>query len=487
MSIIKTFLFIVCRMQLLYATQSIDVGLYDGGEYCYRIPGSHFRGMYPDAKQMQQCLDRSCDVGQIAVLEPLDTNYWNNRAMDFEELRSFFPILQQSVNNHPLIYFDSASTAQMPQIVLDAMVDYYQTYKSNVGRGLYDSAEKATHMFETSRAKIARFIGAKKDEIVFTSGTTAGINLVGHMWAEHHIQAGDEIVISEVEHNANFIPWQQLAKRKGAVLKIVPLNEHGVIDVHVLQNYLSSKTKLVAITHLSNILGVVNDIKSIAQVAHAVGAKILIDAAQSIVHQKIDVVDLDCDFLVFSGHKLFGPTGVGVLFLKEYLCAQCVLENFGGGAVLSVTLENTEFKPFPYGLEPGTQAIAQVIGLGAAIDFMQKYINFEQVAQHETKLVRYLVHELQQIPGVTLISPMPDKNQCSNLVTFCVEQCHAYDVASYLNEFGIAVRAGYHCVQPYHDKLGGSASVRVSLSVYNTQQEVEFFVQCLQKYLLTFK
>lgn len=478
----KTSFFLIIIFSLnLKALQPVEVGPDDGGEYCYRVPGVA-SGMFPD-------FERSSDRPGVAACgcSLAEQNFlsvdWTNRTIDFAAVRAMFPIFKSVVHDHPFIFFDSAATAQMPQPVLDEIVKYYQEYKSNVGRGLYVFAEQATYMFETARAKVARFIGAQKEEIVFTSGATAAINLVAQIWASCHVQEGDEILISEVEHNANFIPWQQLVKRKGAVLKIVPLTDQGLLDLQALKHSLSEKTKLVAVTHQSNILGTCNDIASIVQIAHAAGAKVLVDAAQSVAHQKIDVRNLDCDFLVFSGHKLYGPTGVGVLFIKQELCEQCMLTNFGGGAVLEVALEHVNFKPFPHCLEPGTQAIAQVIGLGAAIDFVWQNIDFAQVQEHETNLVRYLATELEKISKIKILSPIPALGQHNNLVTFTTDQCHAYDVAEFLDLQGIAVRAGYHCVQPYHDKHAqGLSSVRVSMSVYNTMQEVDYLIECLKRF-----
>ncbi len=476
-------MFISCSN--LFATEIVEVGYDDGGEYFYRMRGVA-SGMFPTQDQK---VERSSDRPGVApcgcplVVDNFVPVDWSNRAMDFEEIRNFFPILKSVVHDHPLVFFDSAATAQMPQPVLDEIVKYYQEYKSNVGRGLYLFAERATHMFETARAKVARFIGAQKEEIIFTSGATAAINLVAQVWAQHHIQAGDEIIVSEVEHNANFIPWQQLAERKGVILKIVPLTDQGVLDLEALKNMVSEKTKLVAVTHQSNILGTSNDLKAIAEIAHHVGAKILVDAAQSIAHQKIDVAELNCDFLVFSGHKLYGPTGVGVLFIKKDLFDQCVITNFGGGAVLEVTPEHTNFKPFPHCLEPGTQAIAQVIGLGAAVDFVQENIDFVQAQEHETHLVQKLANAIQNIPGITLLSPIPCAGSHNNLVTFTTNRCHAYDVAEFLDKQGIAVRAGFHCVQPYHDKhTQGISSIRVSVSVYNTLEEIDFLIECLKTF-----
>lgn len=462
-----------------------DFGWNDGGEYICKAKDIIMKGMYPDLQHLKSMLheyDRSGDtsLGDLK-LDDVDPNYWVGRSMDFDAVRAQFPILKTLVNGKQVMYFDSAATAQMPQSVIDAVVEYYQTYRSNVGRGLYAFAEKSTHMFELSRLKIARFINAEKNEIIFTPGTTAAINLAAHVWVEHHVTAGDEIIVSEVEHNANFIPWQQLAKRTGVILKRVPLNSRGVIDLETLQQYLTSKTKFVALTHQSNILGMVNDVKPLIQAAHAVGAKVLIDGAQSVVHTKIDVKDLDCDFFAFSGHKLFGPTGVGVLFMKQSLFDECQLCNFGGGMVYAVTPELTEFKSMPYCFESGTQAIAQVIGLGAAIDFVQKNIDFAQAEEHETKLVRKLAAEVSKLPGMKILSTVPQDDEHNSLVTFTSDRYHAYDIAEFLNEHGIAVRAGFHCVQPYHDKMGGFASVRVSISVYNTESEIDYLIEVLKK------
>ncbi len=468
--------------------QTMEHGRYDGGEYCYRVPNSLSCSIFSDNTQ-RKIVDEFYLKSGGADYEfsfPLENQPFVpfQGTMNFNELRNAFPILKTIINNNPLTYLDSGATAQMPQSVLDEIVLYYATYKSNVGRGMYEFAEHATTKFEEARVKVARFIGAKKEEIVFTSGATASINLVAHIWADYQINAGDEIVVSEVEHNANFIPWRQLALKKGAILKRVPLNEKGIVDVETLQKYLSDKTKLVAITHQSNILGTVNDIASLAQAAHGVGAKILVDAAQSVVHHLIDVKLLDCDFLAFSAHKLFGPTGVGVLFIKQSLFDQCQMCNFGGGIVYFVSPERVEFKPMPHRLEPGTQPIAQVIGLGAAIDFIEQNINFAQAQEHETVLVHRLADGLLTIPGITIISPIPAPGEHNNMVTFMHDKMHAYDIAECLKEYGIAIRAGYHCAQPYHDKFGGSATIRASFTFYNTLQEVDFLIESLKKILL---
>ncbi|MCX5924316.1 MAG: cysteine desulfurase [Candidatus Dependentiae bacterium] len=469
--------------------QAKELDKYDCGQHYCRIPGNKSSGIFRDVLIKKIFDERAFKSGAGADYEfsfPQENQEFTSfqGQMNFAELRSFFPIFKTQSKGNSLTYLDSGATAQMPQSVIDEIVAYYATYKSNVGRGMYEFAEHATSKFEEARVKVARFIGAKKEEIVFTSGATASINLAAHIWADCHIGAGDEIIVSEVEHNANFIPWQQLALKKGAVLKRVPLSDKGVVEVETLKQYLCKKTKLVAITQQSNILGTISDIAGIVSAAHAVGAKVLVDGAQSIVHRKIDVKALDCDFFAFSAHKLFGPTGVGVLYIKQAIFDQCQLCNFGGGMVYSVSPEVTEFKGMPHRLEPGTQPIAQVIGLGAAIDFIEKNINFEQAQEHETALVLKLATALQEIPGVTIISPVPGLGEHNSMVTFTSDTIHAYDIAEYLSERNVAVRAGFHCAQLYHDKLGGNATVRASFTFYNTFDEVDFLIECLKKLLL---
>lgn len=466
-------------LQIGLHSDFVEVGRHDGGDYAFWIPGSTDGKIYPTAEQKKNIKDTYYDDSKSDLYRDVCLEKIN-----FDVLRAEFPIFEQKVNGYPLIYLDTGATAQMPQKVLNEIVDYYEKYKSNAGRGNYFFAEKTTTMFEAVRVKVASFIGAKKFEIVFTSGTTAGINLVAHAWAEHNIKPGEEIIISEIEHNANLLPWQQLALRNNLVLKVVPINDRGVVEPDVLRQYLTDKTKLVAITHQSNVLGVTNDIASIAKLAHAVGAKVLVDAAQSIVHQKVDVAQLNCEFLAFSGHKLYGPTGVGALFIKEDLFDEIVLQNFGGGMVYDIGEKDSIFKEMPHCLESGTQPIAQVIGLGAAIDFVQHHIDFKQAQEHETVLVQRFTAQLKQIPGITIISVTPLQGEHNNMVVFISDNCHAYDIAEHLNKFGIAVRAGYHCVHQYHEKLGGRASVRASFSIYNTEQEVDFVIDRLKSLLM---
>jgi cysteine desulfurase/selenocysteine lyase len=489
----KKGLFMKKKLIILYGlciatpiVSEFEVGKYDGGEYCARGAKTAFKSMYPNYQHLKMMLHeygRGGDAGYASLYQvpDFDKNYWTDNQMNFQIIRDQFPIFKTLLNGKPIIYFDSGATAQMPQSVIDAVVEYYQNYRSNVGRGLYAFAEKATQMFELSRSKIAKFIGAKRHEIIFTSGATAAINLAAHAWVEHHVTAGDEIVVLEVEHNANFIPWLDMAKRKGAILKRVPLDARGLIDFEIFKSYITPKTKFVALTQQSNILGILYDLKSLIAAAHEVGAKVLVDAAQSIAHHAIDVVDLDCDFLAFSGHKMFGPTGVGVLFMKESLFDECKMFNFGGGMVFGVTADYIEFKAMPYCFEPGTQAIGQVIGLGAAVDFIQQNINFDVAREHETKLALKLINELKKFSDISILSVIPQEGEHVSMVTFSSDAYHAYDIAEFLDKHNIAVRAGYHCAQPYHDKMGGAASVRVTFSVYNTQEEVDYLIEILRK------
>ncbi len=393
---------------------------------------------------------------------------------NLEQLRADFPILSQKVHDHQFIYFDSAATAQMPSSVIDAINDYYLHYKSNVDRGLYSFAEKTTLHYEQARTKIAEFIGAQSTELVFTSGATDGINMVARIWAAYNLQAGDEIIISQVEHHSNFLPWQQLAEEKNLILTIIPIDEQGLCNLSIFYAALSERTKLVAMVHTSNILGTTNDIASIIAAAHQVGAKVLVDASQSIAHQKIDVLTLDCDFLVFSGHKLYGPTGIGGLFIKKSIQSECHPYKFGGSMVYSAAYDESYWKNAPYCFEAGTPPIAQAIGLAAAVDYINNNIDFTAVTKHEEELLVVMVDGLQNL-GFHIVSSMT----CGHIVTFYDQEVHGHDIAMFLDSYGIAVRAGNHCVQPYHEKLGLESTVRISFAFYNTLEEVEKFLEVI--------
>lgn len=405
-------------------------------------------------------------------------------SVNIDFFRTFFPALTSYVHGCPLIYFDSASTSQTPRVVVEAMNNYYFSYKANIGRGVYSFAEQATYHYEQSRIKVAQYIGASAEEIVFTAGATASIHLVVQSWASMHLVQGDEIILSAVEHHSNFVPWQELAARKGLIIKIAPLSSDGTVDMYEFERLLSDKTKLVTIVHTSNVVGGTNNIQKITQIAHRAGAAVLIDACQSIAHQRINVAAVGCDFLVFSGHKLYGPTGTGALYVRKKRIPELSPTVFGGGMVFSVGEKKSTYRPFPYGFEAGTPNIAGVIGLGAAVDFVQEHIDFDHLMTHERSLTLAMIEGLRTIPNVTILSFQPINTDAhGHMVTFVAQKYHAHDIAAYLDQYGIAVRAGHHCVQLYHQACNINASVRISFAAYNTLEEVNVCVQKLRELL----
>jgi cysteine desulfurase/selenocysteine lyase len=399
---------------------------------------------------------------------------------NFKKLRADFPILQEKVNGHPLIACDNASTAHKPQSVIDAVVQFYTTTNSNIYRGIHLFAEQATQQYEDARKKVAHFIGALPEEVIFTRGCTSSINFVAATWADENIQAGDEIVVTELEHHANLIPWQRLAQKKGAILKFIPIFPDGSVDFSCLDSIITNKTKMVSVIHVSNAIGTHVDIATIIKRAHAVGARILIDAAQSVPHQKINVRELDCDFLVFSGHKLLGPTGIGVLYIKKELHDHVPPYEVGGGMVENVDCTDATWAAAPQKFEAGTPPIAQAIGLGAAIDYMQKHINFDELITYEAQLCARLIDGISEIKGIKILGPISELKQKGHVVSFLVDNYHSHDVAAFLDSRGISVRAGHHCAQPFAKKLGYDASVRVSFYFYNTLQEVDAIIVALR-------
>lgn len=398
----------------------------------------------------------------------------------FTQLRADFPILQADTHK-PLIYFDNAATTQKPQQVIDAIVHFYETENANVGRGIYDLGEQATGLYEQARKKVADFIGALPQEIIFTAGTTRAINDIARSWGMQNINPGDEILISELEHHSNLIPWQQVAKKKRATLKYIPVDKNGNLELNTLNKLLTDKTKLVGLSHISNALGTTNDIEKIIKQAHKVGARVLVDAAQSIAHKKINVHELDVDFLVFSGHKMLGPTGIGVLYIKKDLHDEVPPFDYGGGMIFEADFDKATFLAPPQKFEAGTPPIAQAIGLAAAIEYLENNVDFELLRKHESELVSKLIDGMQKIPGVTVLGPIEQLKKEGSIVSFVIEGIHPHDVAEYLNQYGIAVRAGHHCAQPLAKKLGINASARVSLYFYNTKKEVEHFLHVLHK------
>lgn len=391
-----------------------------------------------------------------------------------------FPIF---TNVPKLCYLDSASTSQKPKQVLEALVHFYTTQNANIHRGTYALAEAATAAYESVRKKIAQFINAcNSSEIIFTSGTTESINAVAATWGATHIHAGDEIVVTELEHHSNLLPWQRLAEQKKAKLIIIPVLPTGMLDMQKAAELITKKTKIVAISHVSNALGTHIDIKTITKLARNVGSRVLIDAAQSVPHQKINVQELDCDFLVFSGHKMLAPTGVGVLFIKQELVNEIPPYQLGGGMVFEVGLYTSKWLKSPHKFEAGTPPIAQVIGLGAAIDYLSTKVHFEQLLAYEAALCAQLIDGLLKIKKIKIYGPIEQLRQQGHMVSFTVDGMHGHDVAAYLDQCGICVRAGHHCAQPLMMKVGADALVRASFyGVYNSEEDVAMLMHALKK------
>ncbi|MEQ6377104.1 cysteine desulfurase [Bacillaceae bacterium S4-13-56] len=397
--------------------------------------------------------------------------------MDIKGIKEQFPILNQEVNGHPLVYLDSAATSQKPLKVIEAIETYYKEYNSNVHRGVHTLGTRATDGYEKSREKVRAFIGAKHvEEIIFTRGTTTSINTVAYSYARANLKEGDEIVITPMEHHSNIIPWQQAAKATGATLKYIPLQEDGTITLKDAEGVITSNTKIVAMMQVSNVLGTVNPVKEIAEIAHRNGAVLLVDGAQSTPHMRINVQELDCDFFAFSGHKMCGPTGIGVLYGKKALLEKMEPVEFGGEMIDFVELYDSTWKELPWKFEGGTPIIAGAIGLGATIDFLEE-IGLDHILDHEKKLTAYAMAELQTIPDLTIYGP----KERAGLVTFNLADVHPHDVATVLDAEGIAVRAGHHCAQPLMKWLKVSSTARASFYLYNTEEDIDRLVEGLKK------
>ncbi|MEI3605497.1 cysteine desulfurase [Pseudogracilibacillus sp. SE30717A] len=397
--------------------------------------------------------------------------------MDIRAIRKQFPILDQEVNGHPLVYLDSSATSQKPIPVIEAVDNYYRLTNSNVHRGVHTLGSRATDLYEGAREKVRRFINARSTaEIIFNRGTTTGINMVAQSYGLQNVKADDEIVITPMEHHSNIIPWQQVAKITGATLKYIPLQEDGTVSIENVKNTITDKTKIVAITHLSNVLGTINPVKEIAKIAHENGAIIAVDGAQSAPHMKVDVQDLDCDFYTFSGHKMCAPTGIGVLYGKEELLQQMEPVEFGGEMIDFVEKYDSTWKELPWKFEGGTPIIAGAIGLGAAIDFLTD-IGMDNILQHDKKLAKYAQERLNEIEGLTIYGP---KDRAA-LVTFNLDDVHPHDVSTVLDMEGIAVRAGHHCAQVLMKWLDVSATARASMYLYNTEEDIDRLAEGLVK------
>lgn len=410
--------------------------------------------------------------------EPPQADATRHPPFDVNAVRRDFPILQERVNGRQLVWFDNAATTQKPQSVIDRISYFYEHENSNIHRAAHALAARATDAYEGAREKVRAFLGASSvDEIIFVRGATEAINLVAKTWGAKHVGQGDEIIVSHLEHHANIVPWQQLAAEKGAVIRVIPVDDSGQVRLDEYQKLLNSRTKIVAVTQVSNALGTVVPVKEIVELAHRAGAKALVDGAQSVSHLRVNVQAIDADFFVFSGHKVFGPTGIGVVYGKRALLDDMPPWQGGGNMIADVTFERTVFQPPPNKFEAGTGNIADAVGLGAAIDYVQR-IGLENIARYEHDLLAYATHHLQPIPGVRLIGTAHEK---ASVLSFVLQGYSTEEVGKALNDEGIAVRSGHHCAQPILRRFGVEATVRPSLAFYNTCEEVDRFIAVVRR------
>lgn len=397
---------------------------------------------------------------------------------DVIELRKKFPILRRQVNGRTLVYLDNGATAQKPQSVIDSIVDFYSEDNSNIHRGVHTLSQLATSAYEESRLKVKEYLNANfAEEIILTKGTTDGLNLLSNALGRNVLSEGDEVIISAMEHHSNIVPWQMLCDQVGAILKVIPINEDGEIIIEEYEKLLSQKTKIVSIVHISNTLGTINPIHEMIGMAHQHGAYFIVDAAQSAPHMKIDVQALDCDFLVFSMHKVFGPTGIGVLYGKKDLLESMPPYQGGGDMIKTVSFERTTYNELPHKFEAGTPNISAGIAMGKAIDFVNG-LDWETIAQHEQELLEYATQRLKEIDGVRIIG---EAKQKASVVSFIVEGIHPYDIGVILDKLGVAVRTGHHCTQPIMDFYNIPGTIRASFSIYNTIEEVDILIEALLK------
>ncbi len=409
------------------------------------------------------------DVGQRAA--PL-------RALDVRGVREEFPILGRRVRGNPLVYLDNAASTQKPRAVIDAVGNFYRTDYANIHRGVHELSQRATAAYEAARVKVQRFIhAADKREVVFVRGATEGINLVAQTYGRQCIRAGEEILITAMEHHANIVPWQMLCQQTGAVLRVLPVTDAGELVLDRLETLLRPQTRLLGIVHLSNAIGTVNPVRQIVRTAHRRGVPVLVDGAQAVPHRAVDVQELDCDFYTFSGHKLYGPSGIGVLYGKKELLEDMPPYQGGGEMIRHVTFEKTTYNTLPYKFEAGTPNIAGAVGLGAAIDFLDR-VGLGAVETHERRLFDYAIESLSAIPGVRLIGTADER---AAVISFVIDGVHPHDVGTILDHQGIAVRAGHHCAQPLMERLGSRATVRASLAMYNTAEEIDALVAGARK------
>lgn len=393
-------------------------------------------------------------------------------------IRTLFPILDQQVYNHPLVYFDNAATTQKPQSVINALTSYYATLNSNIHRGAHYLASKATDEYEQTRHAVRQFINARHShEIVFTRGTTESINLVAATFGERFLNEGDEVIVSGMEHHSNIVPWQLACGRKGAKLRVIPFSDEGVLDLDTYRSLFNDHTRIVAVNHVSNTLGSINPVKEIVEIAHGHDVPVLIDGAQAISHMTVDVQEIGCDFYCFSGHKMYAPMGVGVMYGREEMLDELPPYQGGGEMIKDVTFERTTYNELPFKFEAGTPSVGDVLGLKAAVDFMHS-VGIGNIAQHEKELTDYATERLLQIDGIRIFGTAPDK---TSVISFLVGDAHPYDVGTLLDKLGIAVRTGHHCTQPIMDRFGIPGTVRASFAVYNTVEEVDIFIAALNR------
>ncbi len=401
-------------------------------------------------------------------------------ALDVETIRCDFPIFTRTVRGKRLIYLDSAATSQKPRQVIDAERAFYERFNANVHRGAYLIAEEATEAYERAREKLARFLNAPcKECIVFTRGTTEAINLVAYAWGWANLKEGDEILLTEMEHHSNIVPWQLIAERTGARIKVVPITDDGYLNMEAFERLLTERVKIVAVTHVSNVLGTVNPVKDICRKAHEAGALVLVDGAQAAPHLPVDVQDIGCDFYALSGHKMLGPTGSGALYGRKELLEAMPPFLGGGEMIRTVTFERTTFNEVPYKFEAGTPAIAQAIALGAAVDYLTA-IGLEHIRAHEIELMTYALECLQEVDGITIYGAAPPEKR-GGVIAFNLDDIHPHDLATFLDSEGICIRAGHHCAQPLMRRLGVAATARASFYLYNTPDEVDALVEALWK------
>lgn len=408
----------------------------------------------------------------------MNTAMQTKHRLAVEKIRQDFPILQRRINGKPLRYLDSAASTQKPRHVIETVNEFYQHYNANIHRGVYKLSEEATLAYEAAHEKAAKLVRGTSEEIIFTKNATEALNLVAYAYGMEYLQEGDEVVLTEMEHHSQLVPWQQMAKRRKAVLKFIPVKD-GALDRSKINELITKKTKVVAITHVSNVLGTINPVKEIGKVAHDQGAVLCVDGAQAVPHMPVDVRDLDADFYAFSSHKMLGPTGIGVLYGKKTLLEEMPPFLFGGDMISEVQFHETKWNELPWKFEAGTGNIAGSIGFGAAIDYLQK-IDIERIQQHEQELAQYALAQLQTQKDVTLYGPDPSEER-AGIVSFNIGNAHPHDVAQILGEEGICIRGGHHCAQPLMQVLGVPATSRVSFYLYNTKEEIDACIAALDK------